>query len=116
MMAHDPTPIVHVLCWRLNGATFDERAQQAARVVAALHALRGRVPGLLALQAGPNVVEADDAWDVGAVMHFASRAHLDAYQTDPAHLELKAVVAPLRRARAQLDFEVDPFDPPFKET
>lgn len=33
------------------------------------------------------------------------RATLEAYQTHPVHLALKAVVAPLRSARSQLDFE-----------
>lgn len=99
------TAIVHIVAWRLNGGDPAERLAQAQAVVAAVEATRGRIPGLLSLDTGPNVVEAADAWDVGAVMVFASRAHLDAYQTHPIHLELKAVVGPLRSARSQLDFE-----------
>lgn len=99
------TAIVHIVAWRLNGTDEAARLAQAQAVVAAVEATRGRIPGLLSLDTGRNVVDAADAWDVGAVMVFASRAHLDAYQTHPIHLDLKAMVGPLRSARSQLDFE-----------
>lgn len=97
--------IVHVVSWRLNGRSAMERRQQADTIVAAVELTRGQVPGLASVDVGRNVINASDAWDVGAVMVFQSRAALDAYQTHPAHLALKAVVAPLRSARSQLDFE-----------
>lgn len=99
------TEIVHVVAWRLNGKTPLARHQQAEAVVAAVEATRGQVPGMVALDVGHNVIEASDAWDVGAVMVFQNRAALDAYQTHPQHLALKGIVAPLRSARSQLDFE-----------
>ncbi len=97
--------IVHVVTWRLNGASEAERREQAQAVLGAVEATRGRIPGLLSLDAGINVVPAADAWDVGAVMVFRSRADLDAYQSHPDHLALKAMIGPLRSARSQLDFE-----------
>jgi hypothetical protein len=107
------TEIVHVVAWRLNGRDEAERLAQARAVVEAVEATRGRIPGLLSLETGPNIVAAADAWDVGAVMVFASRADLEAYQTHPVHLALKAIVGPLRSARSQLDFERDrqPYTP-----
>lgn len=92
--------IVHVVSWRLNGKSAMERRQQADTIVAAVELTRGQVPGLASLDVGRNVIDAGDAWDVGAVMVFQSRAALDAYQTHPAHLALKAVVAPLRSAQS----------------
>lgn len=99
------TAIVHIVTWRLNGASAAERREQGRAVVAAVEATRGRIPGLLSLEAGLNVVDAPDAWDVGAVMVFGSRAQLDAYQTHPEHFALKSKIAPLRSARSQIDFE-----------
>lgn len=104
------TEIVHIVGWRLNGATPLDRRAQARAIVVAVEATRGRIPGLVALDVGRNLIDAADAWDVGAVMVFRSRADLDAYQTHPEHLALKAVVAPLRSARCQLDFERAPAD------
>lgn len=106
------TSVVHVVAWRLNGKGDDERRAQARTVVAAVESARGRVPGLLSLVAGINIVDSPDAWDVGAVMVFASRADLDAYQTHPAHLALKAVIGPSRSARSQLDFVLHHHDSP----
>lgn len=102
------TAIVHVVAWRLNGPDAPARQAQARAALAAVEATRGRVPGLVSLEAGINIVEAADAWDVGAVMVFASRAALEAYQTHPVHLALKAVIGPMRQARSQLDFERPP--------
>ena len=97
--------IVHIVTWRLNGASEAERREQARTVIGAVEATRDRIPGLVSLEAGVNVVESPDAWDVGAVMVFGSRADLEAYQTHPDHLALKATIGPLRSARSQLDFE-----------
>lgn len=95
--------IVHVVGWRLNGRTGADRAQQARSVVAAVEATRCQVEGLRSVDVGVNVVEGPEAWDVGAVMVFDSLAALQAYQRHPAHLALKAIVAPLRASRGQFD-------------
>lgn len=102
-MSGTTNAIVHVVCWRLLGADEAERGRNAATVVAAVERMRGQVPGLLSLDVGVNVVPAPDAWDVGAVMVFRTRADLEAYQGHPVHLALKAVVGPLRVARGQFD-------------
>lgn len=102
------TEVVHIVAWRLNGDSDAERRMQARTVVDAVEATRGRIPGLLSLEVGANIVPAADAWDVGAVMVFASRADLDAYRNHPAHLALKDAIGPVRRARGQLDFERHP--------
>lgn len=99
-------PLLHIVGWRLNGADAAERVRQGERIVQAFEACRTTLPGLLRLEAGCNVVEAADAWDVAVCMVFATRAHLDAYQQAPAHLAIKALVGPLRSARAQIDIEL----------
>lgn len=98
--------IVHIVSWCLNGETPTERALQARRIVDAFEGARHQVAGLLRLEAGPNIIEAQDAWDVAVVMVFESRAALDAYLAHPSHLTIKSLVAPLRSARAQIDFEL----------
>jgi hypothetical protein len=97
------TQIVHVVSWRVAGASDGERRRHAQAVADAVESTRGRIPGLRSLDVGVNLIPSADAWDVGAVMVFDSRADLDAYQDHPAHLALKAAVGPLRIARAQFD-------------
>lgn len=98
--------IVHIVSWRLHGSSPEERSGHARRIVAAFENARTQVDGLLRLEAGPNLIEAPDAWDLAVVMVFASRAALDAYQTHPSHLAIKALVGPLRSVRGQIDFEL----------
>jgi Stress responsive A/B Barrel Domain len=100
------TAIAHIVTWRLNGASAQERADQARRIVEAFKATQQQVPGLQRMDIGPNVIGAADAWDLGLYMVFASRADLEAYQALPAHLAIKALMGPMRSARAQVDFEL----------
>lgn len=98
----------HIVMWRLNGVTNDERTEQADRIVQAFESLRGHVPGLLRMEVGVNVIDAVDAWDLALSMVFASVDDLKAYNAHPRHLEIKSLVAPLRAARCQVDFRVAP--------
>lgn len=98
--------IVHIVTWRLNGQTTAERALQARRIVDAFERTRQHIAGLVRMEAGPNTVEARDAWDLAVVMVFESRAALDDYQAHPGHLAIKSLIAPLRSARGQIDFEL----------
>lgn len=100
------TAIAHIVTWRLNGTTAHIRAEQAQGIVQAFRATSSEIPGLLRMDIGANVVDASDAWDLALYMEFASRADLQAYQTHPSHLAIKALVGPMRSARAQVDFEL----------
>lgn len=105
-MSENVSSIAHIVTWRLNGVSAEEREQQARSMVQAFEAARTEVPGLLSMHVGANVIDAPDAWDVALYMAFASRAHLDAYQAHPSHLAIKQQVGPMRAARCQVDFEL----------
>ncbi len=106
MQSQASKAIAHIVTWRLNGATVDERADQAQRIVEAFQKTSSAIPGLLRMEVGANVIDAADAWDLALNMVFSSRADLQAYQSHPAHLAIKALVGPMRLARAQVDFEL----------
>ena len=100
--------IVHIVMWRMNGASADERLSQARTAAAAFEATRGTIAGVLDMQVGVNVIDAPDAWDLALSMRFENRAALEAYAHHPAHLEIKKLVGPLRMDRKQVDFEWNP--------
>jgi len=102
------TVLVHVVLWRMNGTTLQERLLQAKSAAEAFEATRGHIEGMLDMQVGVNVVEAPDAWDLALYMRFKSKAALDAYQNHPAHLEIKKIIGPMRMERKQVDFEWRP--------
>jgi len=100
------TAMAHMVMWKLNGATAQARQAQAHALVQAFEAARGKVPGLLRMEVGANLIEATDACDLALCMVFESRQALEAYNVHPEHLKIKEMMGPLRLARSQADFEI----------
>ena len=98
--------IVHIVMWRLNGATADAKNQQAADIVEAFEQTRDSIPGLLRMEVGRNIHDGQDDWDIALYMAFESRQHLEGYQSHPAHLAIKQLVGPMRLSRGQVDFQL----------
>ena len=97
--------IKHIVLWRLR-ETADDRTVVFARIKQALEAQRGRVPGLLKMEAGLNVSGARRAVDFALYSEFSDRAALDAYHRHPAHMETRAIVDPLAAEHWIVDYEV----------
>lgn len=100
------TAMVHMVMWKLNGATTQARQAQAQALVQAFEATRGKVPGLLRMEVGANLIETADAYDLALCMVFESRQALEAYNAHPEHLKIKKMMGPMRLARSQVDFEI----------
>lgn len=97
---------VHLVLWQLNGANAEIKSTQAQEVVSAFQGLVGQVPGLLSLTVGANELKSDGAWDLGLSMKFESLQALEAYNQMPEHLAIKALMGPMRQARAMVDFRL----------
>ncbi|WP_206996430.1 Dabb family protein [Trinickia mobilis] len=96
--------IRHIVMWRVAGQTASERRETAMCVKKEFERLRGLIPGLLGLDVGLDVSEADYACDVVLVADFESRAALDAYANHPEHLRVRAALSGMREARHQVDY------------
>jgi quinol monooxygenase YgiN len=95
--------VKHVVVWKLKEP--DKRAAHAAIVKEALEGLRGKIPGLLAIEVGVDIGYDAGADDVCLYAEYADRAALDAYQIHPLHVAAKAVVAPYLTGRRVVDWE-----------
>ena len=95
--------LIHIVMWRFTGASPELRAAQAQQVTEALLAMRGQVPGLLELKAGPQVAGNAD-WDLALYTAFSDASALAAYKAHPLHEQVVALVKPIRAARAEVDF------------
>ena len=104
-MSDSRKALAHFVAWRLNGTTAQARVEQARRIVKEYEASRDEFQGLVRMEIGRNGADIDDAWDVVLYMVFASREDFEAYRRHPEHLRLKALIGPMRAARAQVDFE-----------
>lgn len=100
------TAMAHIVMWKLNGATTQERQAQAQALVQAFEATRSKLSGLLRMDVGANLIEAADACDLAVCMVFESRQALAAYNAHPEHLKIKKLIGSLRLARHQVDFEI----------
>jgi hypothetical protein len=85
--------------WK-QGVTEDQKA----RVVPAIRALQGKVPGLLETQVGVNQSPKQSQYMLGGVMKFADKAAMEAYTHHPAHLALLEWLVPLIDP-IEVDFE-----------
>lgn len=95
----------HVVSWRLAATDDAERLAQATKIAAELHALKGVVPEILDLHAGPDVARGGN-WDVTLVADFADRDALQRYVAHPAHQLVVTYVRGVVADRAAVDFEV----------
>lgn len=101
-------PIVHIVMWRLTGDSPQARHEQALQVVREFEALRGRIPGLVQLEAGTGLPGDAEGHDVAVYTVFESIDALQAYNAHPAHLRIREMVAPMRKSRNHIDFELIP--------
>jgi heme-degrading monooxygenase HmoA len=102
--------IKHIVMWRVRGDDGVERQRNLALLKAEFESLRGRIPGLLALEVGVDVSRIDYACDVVLYSEFDSREALAAYAEHPEHLRVKRALGDLRTARHQVDYEVVAID------
>ncbi|CAG1018665.1 hypothetical protein BURC_03470 [Burkholderiaceae bacterium] len=92
--------IRHVVLWRLHQPTEAERFAQELRSCA------GIVPGMLGFEVAARSAHIDGSADVCLIASFADEAALRAYEQHPLHRRVSAALAPVRRERHAMDFEV----------
>ncbi|MCG3202945.1 MAG: hypothetical protein NFCOHLIN_02831 [Gammaproteobacteria bacterium] len=95
----------HIVMWRVRATAERTQAENAAEMKRALEALRGRVPGLLAIEVGINTIPGSDSSDVVLYSEFADRGTLAAYQNHPEHERVAEFVKEVRVERRVVDYE-----------
>ncbi|MEZ4380934.1 MAG: Dabb family protein [Nannocystaceae bacterium] len=92
--------ITHVVLFKFPARADAERAR------ALLLGMRGRVASLRAIEAGLDVTGSPRSYDLALITRFDDDAGLDAYRTDPLHLEVLEFI----RARVETTCAVDYVD------
>ncbi|MES2412440.1 MAG: Dabb family protein [Pseudomonadota bacterium] len=96
--------IKHIVMWNVRGDTAADKTINAARLKQSFESLRGKVPGLLAIEVGVDTSRIDYACDVVLYSEFESQAALEAYAVHPEHLRVKGELGDMRTARHQVDY------------
>ncbi len=92
--------IRHIVMWSLHDA------DRAAEVKTVLETMRGRIPGLLSLEVGIDILHSPQSADVVLTATLADREALHSYQAHPAHQPAIALMKELACARTVIDYEV----------
>jgi len=95
--------IRHVVMFRWNETFTDDLR---AKWIDGLERMRGNIPGMFALDHGPDVLHTERSWDHVIVADFASREGLAVYNTHPLHEAIKPYSLPNVRELAYVDIEL----------
>ena len=96
--------IKHVVTFKLRGSAHERQtASEAFRK--ALLALPDVIDCLAAMEVGINENPAED-WDVTLIATIDTMENVAVYAAHPAHVAAAAIIAPLKEARACVDYVV----------
>jgi hypothetical protein len=92
--------LTHIVLFRLK----EEAKGQASQLVERLLGMKGKIPQLLDIEAGVDVVHSGRSYDVALITRFASLADMQAYQVHPVHQEVLQFVREVTSESVSVDF------------
>ena len=94
--------IRHIVMFKIK----DEFKDEIPRLVENFKGMKGRIEGMLDLEAGQDILHSERSYDLALITVFQDRAAFDAYQTHPVHLPVKKRMHEVRSASVACDFEI----------
>ncbi len=94
--------IRHIVLFKIK----DEYKSEIPQLVKNFYGMKGKIEGLVNLEAGADFLHSDRSYDVALVTEFVSREALDAYQTHPVHLPVKKHMGEVRVSSVACDYEI----------
>ena len=93
--------IRHIILFKIK----DEYKAEIPQLVQNFYGMKGKIEGMLDLEAGQDVLHSDRSYDLALITLFDSMASFQAYQTQPVHLPVKKRMHEVRSASVACDFE-----------
>jgi hypothetical protein len=91
--------LTHVVFFKL----FDHAS--APQVRDRLLAMKGKIPELLEIEVGVDIVRGERSYDVALISKHTDVAAMQRYQVHPEHLAVKAFLDTVRERSISVDFE-----------
>jgi hypothetical protein len=92
--------LTHIVLFRLN----EGAKGKASHLVERLLGMKGKIPQLLDIEAGVDVVRSGRSYDVALITRFASLEDMQAYQVHPVHQEVLQFVREVTAESVSVDF------------
>lgn len=97
--------IRHIVSWRLNGATAEEKTQQIAGIKERLLPLSAVIPELQNLRISENVIFPEKNADVVLEADFETLDDLNVYLEHPDHVAAVGYIRSVVAERLAIDYE-----------
>ena len=94
--------IRHIVMFKIK----DEFKDEIPQLVENFYGMKGRIEGMLDLEAGQDVYHSDRSYDLALITVFDSMESFKAYQTHPVHMPVKKRMHEVRSASVACDFEM----------
>ena len=94
--------IRHIVMFRIK----DEFKAEIPQLVKNFYGMKGKIEGMVSLEAGADFLQSDRSFDVALITEFVSREALDAYQSHPVHLPVKKRMGEVRISSVACDYEI----------
>ena len=94
--------IRHIVMFRIK----DEYKDEIPQLVEDFYGMKGRIEGMLELEAGADILHSERSYDIALITLFENREAFDAYQTHPVHMPVKNHMHEVRISSVACDFEV----------
>ena len=95
--------IRHIVLFKIK----PEFKEEIPQLVKNFYGMKGKVEGLIDLEAGADILGSERSYDLALICTFADRAAFDAYQTHPAHLPVKKRMHEVREGSVACDFLIE---------
>ena len=94
--------IRHIVMFRIR----DEFKDEIPQLVKNFYGMKGKIEGMVSLEAGADFQHSDRSYDVALITEFVSREALEAYQTHPVHLPVKKRMGEVRISSVACDYDI----------
>ena len=93
--------IRHIVLFKIK----EEYKSEIPQLVKNFYGMKGRIEGMLDLEAGQDVLHSERSYDLALITVFDGMASFQAYQTHPVHMPVKKRMHEVRSASVACDFE-----------
>ncbi|AIQ28899.1 MULTISPECIES: Dabb family protein [Paenibacillus] len=94
--------IKHIVFFKLK----DRSPDKVQETVAVLRNMEGRIPQLISIEVGADLIHSERSYDIALVTVVASMEDLQAYQVHPAHKEVIAHINEVKDVSVAVDYEI----------
>ena len=93
--------IRHIVLFKIK----EEYQSEIPQLIENFYGMKGRIEGMLELEAGQDVLHSERSYDLALITVFDSMDSFKAYQTHPVHMPVRKRMHEVRSASVACDFE-----------